>query len=378
MRVDDFQENAPGQLVPLGGIPGVSQAFLPDRLPVKLLWPNDLWPILLEARTSLASLNGAGRHLPNPKLLIRPLQQREALRSSSLEGTWTPPDQQALFDLEPRDATTENDPTNAFREVYNYTRRLQLASDGRAISLHLIRELHATLLDGVRGSDRNPGQVRTSQNQIGRPPRFVPPPAHHLADLIDNLVSFIGGPRQFDPLVDAFLVHYQFEAIHPFMEGNGRVGRMLLAVLIERWCGLSGQWLYMSAYFDAQKDAYMDRLLRVSTHGDWSGWVRFCLEGVVAQSRDALQRCDRLLELQRGFHAQLHERRAARLRALTDHLFTSPGIRVIDAVKLLNVSYPTARKYLEQLERMEILTSIADAYPAAFVCMPILNATYED
>lgn len=378
MNPDQFQPSMPGQLVPVTGVQDVTHAFLPELLPPKWEWPAALWPQLLEAHRMLATLDGTGRHLASADLLMRPLQRREALRSSSLEGTSTEPEEQALFDLAPLESREAADPVNAFREVHNYARALRLWTPERPISLHLIRELHATLLDGVRGSDQNPGQFRTRQNQIGKPPRFVPPPPHLLQDLLQNLEAYSATRPTLDPLVAAFVMHYQFEAIHPFMDGNGRVGRLLLAVLIHHWCNLSGQWLYLSAYFDANKDAYMDRLLRVSTHGDWTGWISFCLDGVITQSRDALERSERLLSLRKDFHERLRRNGRTKLAALVDNLFVSPAVRVGDAESTLSVSYPTAKRYLDALVSMEILLPRRDSFPMSYICKPILDATFGD
>ncbi|MCC6929953.1 MAG: Fic family protein [Gemmatimonadaceae bacterium] len=337
--------------------------------------------MLLEARTALARLDGVGKHLPNPTLLMRPLQRREALRSSSLEGTYTEPEEQVLFDLEPTIPARETDRENPLREVFNYARALQLRGSGTdrlPLSRHLIRQLHHTLMDGVRGSDQNPGQFRTRQNQIGKPARFVPPPPHQLGDLLENFEHFLQQPRQRDPLVDAFLAHYQFETIHPFMDGNGRVGRLLLALCIEEWCQLSGQWLYMSAYFDRNKDTYMDLLLRVSTDGAWADWIGFCLRGVKEQADDAMRRCDRLLALQKDFAERLSAAAAMKMLALVDSLFIAPAVRVADAQRILNISFPTAQKYLNHLTALGILTKRAGVSPMSYISKPILDVTYED
>ena len=303
MDGSDFTGNMTGQLVAvLNGPPDARVAFVPNALPPKWDWPSNLWPLLVEARKSLASLDGTGKHLPNPEILLQPLQGREAQLSSQLEGTFTDPQQQVLFQADPSYPTSSTDPKNAFREVFNYRRALRLRLDQEntlPLSLRLIRELHAILMDGVRGAEQQPGEFRTIQNQIGIPARFVPPPPQHLHETLDQFEKYLHAQDDFDCLVRAFLVHYQFETIHPFRDGNGRVGRLLLSWTIAEWCQLSSQWLYMSAFFEKRKKEYMDRLFNVSTRGDWEGWIRFCLEGVVAQSVDAEKRCDRLLKLQR-------------------------------------------------------------------------------
>lgn len=253
----DFAPSMTGHLVAIpNGPPDVSFAFIPDALPPPWEWPERLWKVLLEARKCLSSLDGTGKHLPNPEILLQPLQGREAQLSSQLEGTITDPQQQVLFQADPRYPTSESDPNNAFREVFNYRRALRLRLDGTndlPLSLRLIRELHAVLMDGVRGSDQRPGEFRKIQNQIGWPARFVPPPPQHLDETLDAFEKYLHSVDSFDPLVRAFLAHYQFETIHPFRDGNGRVGRLLLSLTIAEWCNLSSQWLYMSAFFERER-----------------------------------------------------------------------------------------------------------------------------
>ncbi|MGH9351900.1 MAG: Fic family protein, partial [Terriglobia bacterium] len=211
-------------------------SFVPFPLPPKWKWPESLWKHLLEARTSLASLDGTGKHLPNPTILIRPLQAREARLSSRLEGTITDPQQQVLFEADPRYPTSASDPANAFREVWNYRRALQLRLDGETdlpLSLRLLKQLHGKLMDGVRGLDPRPGEFRTIQNQIDSPARFVPPPPGQMQEVLGDFELYLHNTSDgFDPLVRSFLAHYQFETIHPFRDGNGRVGRLLLALTI--------------------------------------------------------------------------------------------------------------------------------------------------
>jgi Fic family protein len=382
MKADQFGDYCTGELISITGVPGVSHAFIPQLLPPQWEWPVRLWPLLLEATTALATLDGTGRHLPNPELVLRPLQNREAQRSSSLEGTYTDPQQQALFQFDPQYPDSADDPANAYREVFNYGRALRLHLEGQEelpLSLRLIRRLHAVLMEGVRGSDRNPGEFRKTQNQIGRPARFVPPPAPQLPMLLDNFERYLHAPRAYHPLVDAFVAHYQFEAIHPFLDGNGRVGRLLLSLLIAEWCGLSSQWLYMSAYFDNNRDEYIDRLLRISTHGDWEGWIEFCLRGVVVQANDTLGRCEKLLKLNREFHERLKEiGGSVRLSAIVDDLFRSMVAQATVIARKHNVSYPTARADLNKLARAGILQQIPGAQQISYFCPKIFEVTYAD
>lgn len=370
----------PGRLVPVpNGPPGVKFAFIPDPLPPKWEWPVNLWGLLLEARKCLSSLDGTGKHLPNPEIVLQPLQGREAQLSSQLEGTITDPQQQVLFQAEPRYPISAQDPNNARREVFNYRRALRLRLDGEEdlpLSLRLIRNLHAILMDGVRGAEQRPGEFRNIQNQIGWPARFVPPPPEHLDETLDAFEKYLYSHDGFDPLVRAFLAHYQFESIHPFRDGNGRVGRLLLSLTIAEWCDLSSQWLYMSAFFEKRKKEYMDLLLGVSTRGAWEPWIRFCLEGVVAQSIDTEKRCDKLLALHRDFHGRL-KGGSVRLSRLVDELFSSPIITVNQYKSLFGVTYPTARSDLKKLEVLGIVSQLEKMEQITYFCLPIYRITFE-
>jgi Fic family protein len=381
MEPQDFTRSMTGELVPIkNGLPGAMFAFMPHDLPPNWLWPGRLWGVLLEARTCLASLDGTGKHLPNPEILLKPLQRREAQLSSKLEGTITDPQQQALFQADPTYPVSDTDPVNAFREVFNYGRALGLRLDGGnelPLSLRLIKELHAMLMDGVRGSRQRPGEFRTMQNQIGIPARFVPPPVERLHDALDAFEKYLHMNDGFDPLVKSFLVHYQFETIHPFGDGNGRVGRLLLSLTIAEWCKLSSQWLYMSPFFEKRKTEYMDLMLGVSTRGNWEAWLQFCLEGVVAQAMDTEKRCDKLLALYRDFHKRL-KGGSVRLSALIDSLFESPVISVNTVKKKFGVTYPTARADLKKLEAAGIVRPLEDTQLITYYCPPIYWVTYED
>lgn len=381
METKDFSPEATGRLVPvLNGRPDSLIAFVPDPLPPKWEWSSNLWPLLVEARRALACLDGTGKHLPSPEILLQPLQSREAQLSSQLEGTFTEPEKQVLFEADPRYPSSKSDPVNSYREVWNYRRALRLRRDGHLIdlplSLRLILELHAVLMDGVRGSDQRPGEFRTIQNQIGHPARFVPPPPQDLALCLDAFEKYMHTQdATFDPLVRAFLAHYQFETIHPFRDGNGRVGRLLLSMAVKEWCDLSDQWLYMSAYFERNRREYMDLMFSVSTHGTWEEWIRFCLTGVIAQAEDAEKRCDQLLKLHKDFHSRL-KGGSVRLSHLVDKLFSGPVITVNQYKHQLGVTYPTARADLKKLEAAGIVRQLKDFEQITYVCDDIYRVTF--
>mgnify|MGYP001156637599 CR=1 FL=1 len=382
MKPTLFSPDATGRVVEITGGGAVTHAFIPALIPPQLKDQLHTWPILLEAHKALARLDGTGRYLPNANLILTPLRNREAQKSSSLEGTFTDPVQQALFQLDPTLPESATDPANAFREVFNYSKALKLRADTKEalpLSLRFIREIHRTLMTGVRGSDKNPGEFRKHQNQIGKPPRYVPPPPSELPGLLDNLEKTLHLKWSVDPLVAAFIVHYQFEAIHPFMDGNGRVGRLLLAICIAEWCGLADQWLYMSAYYDNNKDEYMDRLLSVSTKGDWIGWIDFSLRGVVAQAQDTQRRCETLVNLNRKYHEVAAVKGGSvRLTSIVDDLFVSPVVTVTKVAAKHKVTYPTARADLGRLERAGIIKELKGMATITYYCPEIFKAAHTD
>lgn len=384
MDISKFSKLSPGQLIEISGVSGITYAFIPSPLPPDWEWPNHLWQILMRAREELARLDGIGKHLPNPQLLLTPMQNREAQRSSSLEGTFATPEQLALFEMDPTDTALEHNTLEAAREVSNYARALRFWSENQdkiPISLRLIRSLHQILLDGVRGSKATPGEFRRGQVQVGRNARYVPPPANYLIECLDRFEKYLHQPKRLDPLVEAFIAHYQFEAIHPFGDGNGRVGRLFLAITTQEWCKLSGQWLYMSAYFDAHKDEYIDHLFNISLRSDWETWIEFCLNGVIEQSLDTQQRCAQLLALRESFKQRLVQVKVSpRLNLIVEDLFTNPVATAKSVMLTYKTSQPTARADLEKLVDVGILETVElkQRRQKGYFCSDIFRITYED
>jgi len=383
VRMDrrSFTSDMPGDLIE---IPGGEVAFLPAPLPRDFQLPVRLWPLVVRARERLALLEGVTQQLVEPALLLRPLQQREALRSSSLEGTYATPKELLLFELDPREKTNDS-VVGTWIEVHNYARALQLGASSfpdNGISLHLIRQLHLELMHGVRGRDKDPGSFRTSQVFIGADHRFVPPPPSHLQGCLDELQGYMQadfGPDDLDPLVRCFLVHYQFEAIHPFLDGNGRVGRLLLALMIKEWCGLTRPWLYLSAFFDHHKDEYIDGLFAISARRSWEEWLRFCLRATEVQAADTIERCRKLLALRQSYHDRLKQAGGnVRLVALVDGLFSNAFIRITDARDRLEVSYPTAQSDIDRLVRTNVLREVKASGPRTFYAWEIFDIAFAE
>lgn len=377
-----FAHNSPGDLVriPRDPITGNEYSFVPKPLPPDWEWPTRLWPLREDAKQQLGILEGIGRSLPNPGVLLRPLEDREAILSSRLEGTYVTATELLIFEMQPQESESEDDPANRQKEVYNYRRALQQGSDtDLPLSLRLIRELHHTLMSGVRGRDRTPGEFRRTQVAIGTDHRFVPPTPEKLMECLGPLERYFHVKESsFDPLVDCFLIHYQFETIHPFSDGNGRVGRLLLAIMLKQLCGLTKPWLYMSEYFEKHREEYMQRLFRVSSSADWEGWIEFCLVGIASQARGTIQRCDRLQRTKEAFKEKLWEAGGhIRLDQIVESLFHSPFVRIVDLARKLEVTYPTAKADVERLVEVGILSELKDISPKTYYSPEVFNVAYE-
>ncbi|MGB5231321.1 MAG: Fic/DOC family N-terminal domain-containing protein [Desulfoprunum sp.] len=363
---------------------GHDWAFIPDPLPDKWDMPIQLWPLLSLAKEELARLDGVGRHMPgdSSNLLLTPLQKREALKSSSLEGAYATAEELLLFEKSPREPTSEHDKVNSWMEVRNYSRALQVGQDlllRLPLSIRLIREMHKELLTGVRGANRNPGNFRINQVHIGSDRRFVPPPAGIAVECLQQLEIQMNSDVTIDPLLYSFMVHYQFETIHPFSDGNGRVGRLLLSLMIFKRCNLVLPWLYLSEYFDRYKDEYVNNLFNVSVNADWKSYLEFCLRATVQQAREAIVRFDSLVDIQRKYQKIIASSGgSARLSTIVESLFNVPFITIPDVRELLNTTYPTAKNDIERLISLQILKPLArsEQRPKIFYAKEIFDVAY--
>jgi Fic family protein len=371
----------PGRLVPIQIPGGTDHAFIPGPLPPAVEIPVSTWARIAAAKQLIGTVDGIGRYLPGTPLLLRPFQSREAVQSSALEGTFATPKQLLIFELDPAESTSEQDPNNASREVLNYLRAIDEATKSEVpISLRLLQSMHAILMDRVRGADKNPGRFRTLQVAIGDSRRFIPPPPKDVTTCMDELERYIHRDQTpFDPLLDCFLVHYQFEAIHPFNDGNGRIGRLLLALMLQHHCKMSKPWLYLSDYFERNKETYIQRLFRISTHNEWIPWIDFCLDATCDAATSTIARCEKLLALRRNFENVIGaEGGSIRLQTIMTRMFESPVIRVTDVERLCDVTYPTAKADLRRLERIGILEELKEVAPITYVAPGIYDAMFGD
>ncbi|MBZ9713951.1 Fic family protein [Deinococcus multiflagellatus] len=379
MRPTDFTSRAPGQLITLDS---EGAAFVPHPLPPQLHWDGALVRLIGEAERALGELNGVGRRLPNPYLFTRPFINREAVLSSRIEGT-----QASLSDLYALEAQVPLFPELEVREdaqeVQNYVRALEHGlSSTLPISTRLLREMHAVLMSGVRGQNRAPGELRRSQNWIGpagarrRDATFVPaPPGPLLEGALNDLERFIHAQNDLPPLVEIALVHYQFEALHPFLDGNGRVGRLLITLLLIQRQLLTQPLLYLSAYFERHRSAYYEHLLAVSQRGEWEAWLAFFLRGVEREAGDAALRAQRLLDLREAWRARYQQERAgSNLLAATDRLLAQPITTAGQLQHALGVVHRSAQLIVDRLLRDGVLVEVTGRQRGrVYMARPVLE-----
>ena len=339
--------------------PGDYRAFVPEPLPPSLEWSVVLAAALSAADRAIGRLAGEGRRLPNPHLLLRPFIRREAVLSSRIEGT-----QATLGELLAVEAgaVVERSPAD-LREVANYVVALEYGVDRLRtlpLSLRLVRELHQRLMRGVRGDVATPGEFRRSQNWIGpagctpSDATFVPPPPDHLMECLGAWEKFLHDDT-LPPLVHAALAHSQFEAIHPFLDGNGRVGRLIITLLLIAKGVLPSPLLYLSAFFEGTREEYYARLLGVTERGEWEEWLGYFLAGVAQQAEDALGRIGRIDDLLAGWRKRLRRGPSRPPEGTIDLFAENPFWSVSRLAARLEVAFTTAQRAIDRLEAAGIV-----------------------
>ena len=339
-------------------------AFVPNHLPPKLELSWKFVNQISEADRRLSELAGAARTLPNPHLLIEPFTRREAVLSSRIEGTVA-----SLSDLMSYEALGVINPDRPdVMEVANYVTALEHGLKRLVdipVSTRLMRELHERLMRGTRGEHLTPGEFRRSQNWIGPPgcllkdATFVPPPEAEMKEALSDLEKYIHAGSHLPPLVRMALIHYQFEAIHPFLDGNGRIGRLLITLLLCAEGLLPQPLLYLSAFFERHRSQYYRHLLEVSQQGHWEEWIHFFLRGVSEQSVDALNRANQLQQLSQEYRQLLHGKRSsATLLQMADLLFKNPVLTPNAISQALNLTYVSAQKNIDKLVVAGILREV--------------------
>lgn len=392
MQPSDFTAASPGRLVLT--VDG-AQAFVPAPLPRSIPLEGSTLHLLAWAEHALGELSGVTARLVNPYLLGSPLLRREAILSSRIEGTYATAEQLAMFEAgsPPPDERQRNDA----REVLNYADAMRLGVVQLRkipISLRLIQMVRGCLLEGVRGESQRPGEFRAIQNYIGREAdgirgaRFVPPPVTEMRQALEELEKYLHVAPHGPPapgqepdatlaplLVRLALVHYQFETIHPFRDGNGRLGRLLIPLLLISHGRLREPLLYMSSYLERHRDAYYDLMLRVSQTGAWQPWIDFFLRGVAESARESVELAGTLLGLRDRWQRQFQAARSsALLLVLIDHLFKVPSTTIRRAAEVLKVTPAAASHNIGKLVDAGILAERTGRQRGqVFVAMEILR-----
>ena len=370
------------------------RAFIPNPLPPDppLRLDDELLALLSVADQSLGQLEGVSNMLPNPHslpssgLFLGMYVRKEAVLSSQIEGT-----QATLIDVVGYDArlTQRSVPADVL-ETSNYVKALNSGLDllnELPLCNRLIRQIHSILMQGVRGQERTPGEFRTSQNWIGSPgssirdATYVPPPPYEMARGMGDLELYLNSEAPTPLLIKCGLVHGQFEMIHPFLDGNGRVGRLLIILLLCHHNALSRPILYLSGYIQRNQDEYYSRLLAISSEGDWEGWLKFFLRGVGQVAREAVQTTLKLIGMREEHRNLVIDTVRGRQNglALLDHLFETPVVSVNYIRDELGVSYSTASNLANDLVRAEILRETTQATRnRVLVYGPYLDVLHED
>lgn len=368
--------NSPiGRLVPIRGTDARSGldfdhvAFSPDALGDMPVLSSATWSVIMRAHHALGRLTQAAQLIPNPERLRRPTLSREAQSTSALEGTYAP-----LAEVMASDDIDEDPPDTAsaaLKEVLNYIRCARRAfawiAAQRPVTVGLLLELHEILVRGTASETADAGRVRRVPVVIGNraasiyQARFIPPPAGvDLEASFADLVQWISSPRTAsDPVVAAALAHYQFETLHPFNDGNGRIGRLLVVVQLMMSGMLSDSLLSISPWFEARREQYQDHLAEVSATGDWDSWVSFFADGIAASATDTVERVDRLLELQKRYHEIVHKAGGRGLIVeLADLLIGMPYLTIPQAATRTGKTYPAVKTAINRLVELGILAEV--------------------
>jgi Fic family protein len=361
MIANDNAERAGKCVVQIGGYNAFIPNPLPPNPPIKI--DDELLQLHSQADIALGRLSGTSEILPNPDLFVAMYIHKEAVLSSQIEGT-----QASLIDVlafESEAALPEN--PQDIEEVVNYIRALNYGLqrlDTLPLSLRLIREIHAQLLAGVRGADRHPGEFRTSQNWIGhlgcsiQTARFVPPPVLDMHTALNNFEASLH-TNTMPILLKVGIMHAQFEIIHPFLDGNGRIGRLLI-ILILCCCEhiLSKPLLYLSYFFKLNRLEYYQYLRKVHDEGDWEAWLKFFLRGIYEVAQEATTTAQRIVQLReshRDIIAQKFPRSSGHAYQLLEYLYQRPIITINSAIKATGISYANANKLVMRFQEYGIL-----------------------
>lgn len=345
------------------------RAFVPAPLPPDppIRFEPALIHLLSRADQALGRLDGVAETLPDPDLFVAIYVRNEAVLSSQIEGTQSSLDDVLEFELN----ASGRDLPRDVEEVVNYVRAMNYGLErlGKLpLSLRLIREIHGILLQAVRGSEKSPGEFRRSRNWIAsgnvsaQDAIFVPPPVPQMRDALDNFERFLHADHELPVLIVSGLAHAQFETIHPFLDGNGRVGRLLITFLLCYHGVLHRPLLYLSSFLKRHRAEYYDRLMAVRVDGDWEGWLRFFLRGIAETAEEATATARAILHLREHHRLLLVDQRAGvHSPKLLDLLFQYPIVNVNFVSNELGISFPSANKLIQRFEELGLLDEITGA-----------------
>jgi Fic family protein len=364
MNLSNFTDKKHGEIIfTLQGY----HAYVPDNLPPDIVASWDLTHKISIADRALSELAGATRNLPNPHLFINSFLRREAVLSSRIEGT-----QASLSDLFFFEAADEKQKESDVQEVINYVKALNYGIErlnDLPLSVRLLCEIHEKLMSGVRGNESRltPGEVRRSQNWIGKAGSsllevtYIPPPAEEMKNCLGELEKYFHAESHLPPLVRLALIHYQFEAIHPFLDGNGRIGRLLITLLLIKEQLLPQPILYLSAFFERNRERYYELLLAVSQKGVWQEWIEYFLQGVAEESKDAVIRANSVIDLWTTYRQKLqNERHSVSTLTLLDEIVKTPVMTYTKARNILGVTNRAARQNVDKLVEIGLLKEVTD------------------
>jgi len=338
----------------------VKQPFTPPFLPPELDY-NPIVKLIAEAREALARYDEAVMRLPNPTIIRRAFETKEAVLSSKIEGTQATLEEVLELDAEDNQEET-SEKQQDYREIANYRRAINFGRqllEERPLTENVIKDLHRLLLNSVRGKNKNPGEFRRHQVHIGPPgatleeASYVPPEFLKIPELFSDLVNYMQRDDQPDRLVQAAIAHYQFEAIHPFADGNGRVGRIIIPIYLYEKEVISYPNIYVSEFLERHRRDYYEALNRVSEEGDWITWITFFLRAVREQAKLSKERVDQVNELYQEIHAMLPEFNSIYAPHFLDAIFSSPIFTTSSVNRLANIPHPQTvytllKKFIEK------------------------------
>ena len=351
-----FETNSDGQ-----------PTFIPQELPPTVRYDRELIALLVKAERKVGELKGKGSELENPHILIRAYLKKEAVLSSKIEGTMA-----SLKDLNRQEAVGNVSRKDAdrlrLREVINYVNALEdslksMRETGQRVNMDVLRAAHNILMNGVRGHDKEPGKLRDQQNWVIRTRGarreivYTPPPPEKISALLENLEEFIQtDDESLSVLIQCAVLHYQFEAIHPFIDGNGRIGRLLIPLVLYEKRIMPEPLLYLSAYFDKHHERYYGGLLAVSQKSRWLEWIKFFLMAFIEQADVAVENIQRLMMLTRRYKDALRKRGASgNVIFLMESLFSNPYVTIPNTARFLKITYPSAKSVVMTLVDAGIL-----------------------